>query len=101
MKTPIRPLRAAILTGLFNTAITMPATLIAAPCAPCSPRAGQSNPCGPRTPPVCGNTWRMLHDTRFHSHFDFFGDFSHHYGLFAGCGGSMPFDFTTTTGGCC
>ncbi|OGB26595.1 MAG: methyltransferase type 11 [Burkholderiales bacterium RIFCSPLOWO2_02_FULL_57_36] len=42
--------------------------------------------------PVCGNTWRMLHDTRFAAHFDFIGDFSRHYGLFAGCGGALPFD---------
>ncbi len=41
--------------------------------------------------PVCGNTWRMLHDSRFAPHFDFIGDFSRHYGLFDGCGGSLPF----------
>lgn len=42
--------------------------------------------------PVCGNTWRMLKDTRFSSHFDFIGDFSAHYGLFEGCGDALPFD---------
>jgi arsenite methyltransferase len=42
--------------------------------------------------PVCGNTWRMLRDTRFGPHFDFIGDFSRHYGLFLGCGGALPFD---------
>jgi arsenite methyltransferase len=42
--------------------------------------------------PVCGNTWRMLHETRFAPHFDFIGDFGRHYGLFAGCGGGLPFD---------
>ena len=42
--------------------------------------------------PVCGNTWRMLHDTRFAGHFEFIGDFSRHYGLFEGCGKSIPFD---------
>ena len=42
--------------------------------------------------PVCGNTWRMLHDTRFAAHFDFIGDFSRHFGLFEGCGGALPFD---------
>lgn len=41
--------------------------------------------------PVCGNTWRMLHDSRFREHFDFIGDFSRHYGIFAGCGGGLPF----------
>lgn len=42
--------------------------------------------------PVCGNTWRMLHDTRFSEHFDFYGDWSTHYGIFEGCGTAMPFD---------
>ncbi len=42
--------------------------------------------------PVCGNTWRMLADTRFAGHFEFIGDFSRHYGIFAGCGTLMPFD---------
>lgn len=54
--------------------------------------------------PVCGNTWRMLHDTRFAEHFDFIGDFSRHYGLFAGCGGGLPFDAAQNTEGvsaCC
>lgn len=45
--------------------------------------------------PVCGNTWRMLQDTRFADHFTFIGDFSQHFGLFAGCGSVMPFDTTT------
>jgi SAM-dependent methyltransferase len=56
--------------------------------------------------PVCGNTWKMLHDTRFKSYFTFLGDFSRHYGIFAGCGTSMPFDTAAaggakTAGGCC
>lgn len=42
--------------------------------------------------PVCGNTWRMLRDTRFQSHFDYIGDFSRHFGLFEGCGGGLPFN---------
>lgn len=41
--------------------------------------------------PVCGNTWRMLHDSRFAAHFDFIGDFSRHYGIFPGCGNGLPF----------
>lgn len=41
--------------------------------------------------PVCGNTYRMLHDTRFASHFEFIGDWSTHYGIFEGCGDSIPF----------
>lgn len=53
--------------------------------------------------PVCGNTWRMLHDTRFQAHFDFIGDFSRHYGVFAGCGGGLPFAVEAGAGGnaCC
>lgn len=55
--------------------------------------------------PVCGNTWRMLQDTRFASHFEFIGNFSQHLGLFDGCGKVIPFDSTTATQGsaasCC
>lgn len=42
--------------------------------------------------PVCGNTWRMLAETRFARHFDFIGDFSRHFGVFSGCGQAIPFD---------
>lgn len=41
---------------------------------------------------VCGNTYRMLNDTRFATHFDFYGSWDTHYGIFEGCGGAMPFD---------
>ena len=41
--------------------------------------------------PICGNSWKMLADTRFAEHFDFFGDFSHHYGVFPDCGVAVPF----------
>jgi len=34
----------------------------------------------------------MLKDTRLATHFEFIGDFSRHYGIFAGCGKGMPFD---------
>ena len=54
--------------------------------------------------PVCGNTWRMLHDTRFAPYFDFIGNFERHYGLFTGCGGGLPFDASegdATAGSCC
>jgi SAM-dependent methyltransferase len=54
---------------------------------------------------VCGNTYMMLHNTRFKDHFEFWGDFSTHYGIFEGCGGSAPFNTesssTDTTGSCC
>jgi SAM-dependent methyltransferase len=54
--------------------------------------------------PVCGNTWRMLRETRFAPHFEFVGDFSRHHGLFAGCGGGLPFDARSdavSTSTCC
>lgn len=41
--------------------------------------------------PVCGNTYRMLRDTRFREHFDFYGNWDKHYGIFEGCGTSIPF----------
>ncbi|RME65454.1 MAG: methyltransferase type 11, partial [Alphaproteobacteria bacterium] len=52
---------------------------------------------------VCGNTWRMLRDSRFGAHFDFIGDFSRHFGLFEGCGAAIPFDGDTpdAQAGCC
>jgi arsenite methyltransferase len=54
--------------------------------------------------PVCGNTWRMLHDTRFIDHFDFYGNFDQHFGIFPGCGMGLPFDNGASSeqkGGCC
>ena len=42
--------------------------------------------------PVCGNTWRMLQDTRFAPHFEFIGDFSRHFGIFEGCGTAIPYE---------
>ena len=44
-----------------------------------------------RLVPVCGNTWRMLAETRFASAFDFFGDTDRHFGIFEGCGEGLPF----------
>ncbi|TLS76952.1 methyltransferase domain-containing protein [Mariprofundus erugo] len=53
--------------------------------------------------PVCGNTWRMLNESRFAGHFDFIGNFDRHYGLFEGCGGGLPFDTdkATASSSCC
>lgn len=55
--------------------------------------------------PVCGNTWKTLKDTRFARYFDFIGDFSRHYGIFAGCGTTIPYDTGAksgaSSGGCC
>jgi arsenite methyltransferase len=54
---------------------------------------------------VCGNTWRMLAETRFAPHFQFVGDFRTHFGIFPGCGTSIPFtaadDPNGTSGACC
>jgi len=53
--------------------------------------------------PVCGNTWRMLHDSRFAAYFEFIGDFSRHFGIFPGCGGGLPFgqDGARPVDSCC
>lgn len=54
--------------------------------------------------PVCGNTWHMLKGTRFAPHFQFIGNFDRHYGLFEGCGSSIPFDPSKpapASGACC
>lgn len=56
-----------------------------------------------RIVPVCGNSFRMLNESRFAPHFDFVGDFSRHFGIFAGCGTAFPFDdeAKTTSATCC
>ncbi len=41
--------------------------------------------------PVCGNTYRMLAESRFAPYFEFIGDASRHFGIFAGCGTALPF----------
>jgi len=58
--------------------------------------------------PVCGNTYRMLNDTRLKEHFDFIGNWDIHYGIFEGCGSMLPYDSSdaasgkgAATGGCC
>jgi arsenite methyltransferase len=55
--------------------------------------------------PICGNSWKMLAETRFAAHFDFIGDFSRHYGVFAACGGGLPFAMepggAPAPAGCC
>jgi arsenite methyltransferase len=55
--------------------------------------------------PVCRNTWQMLHDTRFKTHFEFIGDEGTHFGIFEGCGTEMPFDAAKneegSESGCC
>jgi len=54
--------------------------------------------------PVCGNTWRMLQETRFRDHFEFIGNFDTHYGIFQGCGTNVPFAEAAVSGtgpACC
>jgi arsenite methyltransferase len=41
--------------------------------------------------PVSGNTYRMLHDTRFRAHFEFIGSFDVHHGVFEATGARAPF----------
>lgn len=55
--------------------------------------------------PVCGNTYRMLAESRFAPYFEFFGDGRTHYGIFAGCGDGLPYDDEAVApgngGACC
>ena len=54
--------------------------------------------------PVCGNTWRMLHETRFARYFEFIGNFERHFGIFPGCGTNIPFEepaAAVAPGACC
>lgn len=54
--------------------------------------------------PVCGNTWRMLRESRLASHFEFLGDMSRHFGIFKGCGVDLPFERegkVAAAAGCC
>lgn len=53
---------------------------------------------------ICGNTWKILEQSRFASHFEFIGNFSNHYGIFPGCGTNIPFvdeDVSGQSASCC
>jgi len=56
---------------------------------------------------VCGNTYRMLSESRLAANFEFYGDMQTHFGIFEGCGSSLPYDTETSSdikpdgGGCC
>lgn len=53
---------------------------------------------------VCGNTYKMLNETRYKKHFEFFGDWTNHIGIFEGCGAKMPFSYSagdSKDGTCC
>lgn len=41
--------------------------------------------------PVCGNSFRMLNESRFAPWFEFIGDMKTHFGIFPGCGTLSPF----------
>ncbi|MCB1671857.1 MAG: methyltransferase domain-containing protein [Pseudomonadales bacterium] len=58
--------------------------------------------------PVCGNSWLMLAATRYREFFEFYGDFSTHFGIFPGCGTEIPYQDRTeaepagsSTSSCC
>ena len=51
--------------------------------------------------PVCGNTWRMLADTRFAPHFEVLGSFSNHFGAFDGCAPTDVFAGEALSGPTC
>lgn len=42
--------------------------------------------------PVCGNTYRMLQETRFREYFEFIGTWKTHFGIFEGCGTNLPYN---------
>jgi len=48
--------------------------------------------------PVCGNTYHMVHSTRFNKHFEYYGDMSTHFGIFSGCGKNIPFESAKAQG---
>jgi len=54
--------------------------------------------------PVCGNTYHMLASTRFRQHFEYVGAHPHeagksaHFGIFDGCGKSLPFASASAAG---
>ncbi|GAA6154454.1 methyltransferase domain-containing protein [Pseudoteredinibacter isoporae] len=56
--------------------------------------------------PVCGNSYRMLNESRFAQYFEFYGSWDQHFGIFEGCGSSLPYDLVaaaneSSSGGCC
>lgn len=55
--------------------------------------------------PVCGNTYLMLHNSRFRDYFEFYGSWDTHFGIFKDCGTGLPFSDKEITQGksgtCC
>ncbi|MCP4134631.1 MAG: radical SAM/Cys-rich domain protein [bacterium] len=50
---------------------------------------------------VCGNTEKMIRETRFGRYFEIIGDYSEHFGLFEDCGISSAKDGAETSKGSC
>jgi len=56
---------------------------------------------------VCDNTYRMLKESRLAPHFEFYGDKQTHFGIFEGCGTSLPYETdesnlpASDSSGCC
>ena len=50
---------------------------------------------------VCGNTWKMLYDSRFKDDFEFIGNFDNHFGIFDGCGKKCPFTSNSNSNSIC
>jgi arsenite methyltransferase len=55
--------------------------------------------------PVCGNTYSMLHETRFKDFFEFYGTWDNHFGEYGACGTSVVMTGTKgrgeSQGSCC
>jgi arsenite methyltransferase len=49
---------------------------------------------------VCGNTYKMLAETRFKDHFKYMGDMSTHIGLFPDCGAATDTNIQESTCSC-
>lgn len=41
---------------------------------------------------ICGNTYRILNESRFRKHFEFYGNFEIHYGIMNNCSSIFPFN---------
>ena len=60
-----------------------------------------------RVVPVCGNSLLMLQASRYKPFFNFYGDFSRHFGIFPDCGEQIPYsesvddEVVETSGGSC
>lgn len=50
---------------------------------------------------VCGNTFRILNESRFNKHFNFSGNFDTHYGIMTNCDIKIPFLSFYKSDSCC